>query len=166
MAPSLSQPDDDEDFPSGDRCPVCELRAGECDHLVVSLDLTYSEIVSGALFAQERETLDLLEHLAASDPEALKAAGAGPDLEYLATLVQSQVQEGAGTGDAVSIHYPELIATLSHNLQEDGDVLATTVDSDSEEDSSIENLWAKDPEPVVEHLIARYRALANVLEES
>ncbi len=154
---------DEDDVVVGDRCPVCELPAGECDHLVATLDLTYSEIVAGALFASEREILDLLEHLAASEPDAIKAAGGGAELEYLATLVRADVEEGVATGDAISNHYPELIATLSHHLQEDSDVLATTVDSDSEEDSSMENLWAKEPEPIVERLLDRYRHLAEVV---
>lgn len=164
--PAISPSDDEDDVAIGDRCPVCELPAGECDHLVVSLDLTYSEIVSGALFAQEREVLDLLEHLAACDPDALEAAGAGPELEYLASLVKAETDEGVSPGDAVSMHYPELIATLSHTLQGDSDVLATTVDSDSEDDSSLENLWAKRPEPIVQRLIGHLRQIADSLEES
>ena len=157
---------EDDDTPIGDRCPVCELPAGECDHLVASLDLTYSEIIAGAIFAYERDVLDLLEHLAGSDPDSLKAAGAGPELEYLASLVKAETDEGEGIGDAVSMHYPELIAVLSHTLQEDNDVLATTVDSDSEEDSSLENLWAKEPEPIVRRLLDHYRSLADTVDET
>lgn len=157
---------DDDDIPVGDRCPVCELPAGECDHLVASLDLTYSEVISGAIFAHERTIFDLLEHLASSDPETLKVVGAGPELEYLASLVVAETEEGSSVGDAVAIHYPEIIAALSFNLQEDGDVLATTVDADSTEDSSIENLWSREPEPVVERLIARYQGLADAVDET
>ena len=163
---AVAAPADDDDIPVGDRCPVCELPAGECDHLVASLDLTYSEVISGAIFAHERTIFDLLEHLAASDPETLKVVGAGPELEYLASLVVAEIEEGSSVGDAVAIHYPEIIATLSFNLQEDGEVLATTVDADSAEDSSIENLWAREAEPIVERLIARYQELAQEVDEA
>ena len=63
--------DDEEDDkgPAGGRCPICEMLAGECDHLVASIDLTYSEFVAGAIFAQERVILDLLEHLVAVIPK-------------------------------------------------------------------------------------------------
>ena len=163
---AVAAPSEDDDIPVGDRCPVCELPAGECDHLVASLDLTYSEVISGAIFAHERTIFDLLEHLASSDPETLKVVGAGPELEYLASLVLAEIEEGSSVGDAVAIHYPEIIATLSFNLQEDGEVLATTVDADSAEDSSIENLWAREAEPIVERLIARYQGLAQEVDEA
>ncbi|HKB83124.1 MAG TPA: hypothetical protein VKD04_07960 [Burkholderiales bacterium] len=165
---SENRPDDeedDDDGPAGRRCPICEMLAGECDHLVASIDLTYSEFVAGAIFAHERVILDLLEHLAASDPDALKAAGAGPVLEHLATLVRDETEEGASTGDAITIYYPQLMAALSHLLQEDENVTATEIDAASDEDSSVENLWAKEPEWIVERLIERLEELVEEVDE-
>lgn len=159
--------DDEEDDkgPAGGRCPICEMLAGECDHLVASIDLTYSEFVAGAIFAQERVILDLLEHLVASDPEALKVAGAGPVLEHVATLVRAETEEGASPGDAVAIYNPQLMAALSHILQEDEDVTATGIDAASGEDSSVENLWAQDPGWIVERLIERLQGLVEEVDE-
>lgn len=161
-------PDEDEENAgaAGGRCPICEMLAGECDHLVATIDLTYAELVAGAIFAHERHVLDLVEHLAASDPDALKAAGAGPVLEHLATLVRAEIEDGAGAGDAVSIHYPQLMAALSHMLQEAEDVTATETEGESEEDSSVQNLWAQDPEWIVERLIERLQALVDELEQT
>ncbi len=162
-------PDDDEEGDedaAGARCPLCEMLAGECDHLVATIDLTYAELVAGAIFAHERLILDLFEHLAATDPDALKAAGAGPVLEHLATLVRGEMDDGAGVGDAVSIHYPQLMAALSHMLQEAEDVTATETEGESEEDSSIQNLWAQDPEWTVERLIERLQGLVDEIEQA
>ncbi|HEX4984553.1 MAG TPA: hypothetical protein VFV71_00645 [Burkholderiales bacterium] len=147
-------------------CPLCDRPEGECDHLVAALDLTYSEVAAGAAFAHERELLDLVEHLAGCDPEAIKVAGGGAELEYLASLVRAEVRQSTSVGDAISIHYPEVIAALSHVLQDDGEVVTTTADSDSEEDSSMEYLWAKDPEPVVLRLVERLRELADTVEDA
>ena len=47
--------DDDEDVAAGGRCPICEALAGECDHLVASIDLTYAEFVAGAVLSQALE---------------------------------------------------------------------------------------------------------------
>ena len=157
--------EDDDAAAAGGRCPICEMLAGECDHLVASIDLTYAEFVSGAIFAHERVILDLLEQLAASDPDALKTAGAGPMLEHVATLVRAETEEGASTGDAVAIHYPKLMAALSHLLQEEEDVTATGTDSASGEDSSVENLWAQEPEWIVERLIERLQGFVDEIEE-
>ena len=157
--------EDDEDVPAGGRCPICEALAGECDHLVASIDLTYAEFVAGAIFAHERVILDLLERLAASDPDALKVAGAGQMLEHVATLVRAETEEGASVGDAVSIHYPKIMATLSHMLQEEEDVTATATETAAAEDSSVENLWAQEPEWIVERLIERLQALADEIDE-
>src|SRR5258708_36058609 len=157
--------DDDDDGAAGRRCPICEMLAGECDHLVASIDITYSEFVAGAIFAHERVILDLLEHLAASDPDALKAAGAGPVLEHLATLVRDETEEGASTGDAITIYYPQLMAALSHLLQDDENVTATEIDAPSDEESSVENLWAKEPEWIVERLIERLEELVEEVDE-
>lgn len=154
--------EDDDEGPAGGRCPICELLAGECDHLVASIDLTYSEFVAGAIFAHERMILDLLQHLAASDPDALKVAGAGPLLEHIATLVKAETEEGASDGDAVAIHFPKIVAAISQLLQEDEDVTATEIDAASGEDSSVENLWAQEPEWIVERLIER---LEDLVEE-
>ena len=162
------QPEDDEEddeVPAGGRCPICELLAGECDHLVASIDLTYSEFVAGAIFAHERVILDLLEHLAASDPDALKVAGAGPVLEHVATLVKSETEEGASPGDAMAIYYPQIMAALSHMLQEDEDVTATAIDAATGDDSSVENLWAQEPEWIVERLIERLRGLVEEVDD-
>jgi hypothetical protein len=32
--------DEKEEVVAGGRCPICEMLAGECDHLVASIDLT------------------------------------------------------------------------------------------------------------------------------
>lgn len=156
-------PEDDEDVAAGARCPICEMPAGECDHLVASIDLTFSEFVAGAMFAHERAILDLLEQLAASDPDALKAAGAGPVLEHVATLVKDETAEGASTGDALAIYHPQILAALSHLLQEDEDVTATSVEAASGND--VENLWARDPEWIVERLIERLQGLVDEVDE-
>jgi len=159
----LSEDDDDEEQAAGS-CPLCEMLAGECDHLVASIDLTYSELVAGAIFAQERVVLDLMEHLIMSEPEALKAAGAGPALEQVAALVRAETEEGASAGDAISMHYPQLIGALSSMLQEDEDVAATAIDASSEEDSSVEHLWARQPEWIVERLIERLERLTEEID--
>jgi hypothetical protein len=159
----LSEDEDDEEQAAGS-CPLCEMLAGECDHLVASIDLTYSELVAGAIFAQERVVLDLMEHLVVSEPEALKAAGAGPALEQVAALVRAETEEGASAGDAISMHYPQLIGALSSMLQEDEDVAATAIDASSEEDSSVEHLWARQPEWIVERLIERLERLTEEID--
>jgi hypothetical protein len=159
----LSEDEDDEEQAAGS-CPLCEMLAGECDHLVASIDLTYSELVAGAIFAQERVVLDLMEHLILSEPDALKAAGAGPALEQVAALVRAETEEGASAGDAISMHYPQLIGALSSMLQEDEDVAATAIDASSEEDSSVEHLWARQPEWIVERLIERLERLTEEID--
>ena len=164
--PEESPDDEDDEGATGGRCPICELLAGECDHLVASIDMTYAELVAGAIFAQERRILDLFEHLAASDPEALKAAGAGPVFEHLATMVRGEMEDGAGAGDAVSIHYPRLMAALSQILQEEEDVTTTESEGESEDDSSVLNLWAQDPEWIVERLIERLQGLVDEIEQA
>jgi len=156
---------DDEEIATGGRCPVCELLPGECDHLVASIDLTYSEFVAGEIFAHERVILDLLERLAASDPGALKVAGAGPMLEHLSTLVRSEMEEGASAGDAVTVYYPQIMVALSHMLQEEEDVTATGIDAASEEDSAVENLWAQEPELIVARLIERLQGLVDEIDD-
>ena len=163
-----SKDDDEEDEEEGEvggRCPICEMLAGECDHLVASIDLTYSEFVAGAIFAHERVILDLLEHLVTSDPDALKVAGAGPALEHVATLVKGEMEEGASAGDAVAIHYPQIMAALSHILQDEEDVTATGIDAASADDSSVENLWAQEPEWIVERMIERLQELADEVDQ-
>ena len=163
--PENPEDDDDEDKgAAGGRCPICELLAGECDHLVASIDLTYSEFIAGAIFARERVILELLEHLCSSDPGALKVAGAGPVLEHVATLVRDEIAEGASPGDAVSIYLPQILAAVSLVLQEDEDVTVTNVDADSGDDSAVENLWAQDPEGIVERLIERLEELVDEIE--
>ena len=145
--------EEDDEVPASGRCPICELPADECDHLLASINLTYAEIVAGAVFAHERVILDLLEHLAASDPDVLKVAGAGPVLEHVATLVKAEMEEGASAGDAVAIHFPQIMAAASQLLQEDEEVTVTEIDTPAQDDSSVENLWARDPEAIVERLI-------------
>ena len=157
--------DDEQGSASGARCPICEMLVGECDHLVASIDLTYSEFIAGAIFAHERVILDLLEHLAASDPDALKVAGAGPALEHVATLVKDEIEEGASPGDAVSIHYPQLMAVLSQMLQEDGQVTLTGTNAEADDDSAVENLWAQEPELIVEQLIERLQGFVDEVDE-
>ena len=163
--PEEEDDDDEQGSAAGARCPICEMLVGECDHLVASIDLTYSEFIAGAIFAQERVILDLLEHLAASDPDALKVAGAGPALEHIATLVKDEIEEGASPGDAVSIHYPQLMAVLSQMLQEDGQVTLTGTDAEADDDSSVENLWAQEPELIVEQLIERLQGFVDEVDE-
>lgn len=153
--------DDEEDFAAGGRCPICEEPAGECDHLVASIDLTYAEIAAGALFAHERTALDALEQLCSCEPDALKTAGAGPVLEHVATLVQDEIAEGASPGDALSIYTPQILAALSLLLQEDEGVTVTNVDAES----SIEHLWAEDPEWTVERLMERLEGLVEEVDE-
>ena len=157
--------DDEEEGAAGGRCPICEMLPGECDHLVASIDLTYAEFVAGAIFACERVILDLLERLVASDPDALKAAGAGPVLEHVATLVRSETEEGASAGDALAIYYPQIMAALSLMLQEEEDVTATGIDAASEEDSSVENLWAQEPELIVARFIERLQGLVDEVDD-
>jgi hypothetical protein len=161
-----AEDDEEEEGAAGARCPICEMLAGECDHLVASIDLTYSEFIAGAIFAHERVVLDLLEQLAVCDPDALKVAGAGPALEHVATLVKDETEEGATPGDAVSIYYPQIMAAVSHMLQEDEDVTATGVDAPSGDDSSVENFWAREPEFIVERLIERLQGFVDEVEES
>ena len=161
---SSEDEEDDDEAAAGASCPICEMLAGECDHLVASIDLTYSEFVAGALFAHERTVLDLLEQLAASDPDALKVAGAGPVLEHVATLVKGETEEGASTGDALAIYHPQILAALSHLLQEDEDVTVSNVDADTGDDSAVENLWAQDPEGIVERLIERLEGFVDEIE--
>ena len=163
--PEEEEDDDEQGSASGARCPICEMLVGECDHLVASIDLTYSEFIAGAIFAQERVILDLLEHLAASEPDALKVAGAGPMLEHVATLVKSETAEGASAGDAIAIHLPQIMAALSHMLQDNEDVTATAIDADSGDGSSVENLWAQEPEWIVQQLISRLQGLAEEVDE-
>ena len=162
---TVNPEEEDDEVPAGGRCPICELLAGECDHLVASIDLTYSELVAGAIFAHERVILDLLEHLAARDPDALKVAGAGPALEHVAILVKAETDEGASAGDAVAIYFPQIVAAMSQLLQEEGDVTATEIDGASADDSSVENLWAKEPEWIVERLIERLEGLVDEVDE-
>ena len=163
MKTANSEEEDDE-IPVGGRCPICELPGGECDHLVASIDLTYSEFVAGAIFAHGRVILDLLEHLACSDPDALKVAGAGPLLEHVATLVKAETEEGASAGDAVAIHFPQIMAAMSQLLQEDEEVTVTEIDTPTQDDSSVENLWARDPEGIVERLIERLEELVEEVD--
>lgn len=159
---AMSANDDGEEVAAGGRCPICEEAAGDCDHLVASIDLTYSEVAAGALFAHERVILDLLERLCASEPDALKAAGAGPVLEHVATLVQGEVAEGASPGDALSICTPQILAALSLLLQEDEGVTVTNVDGDS----AVEHVWAEDPEWTVERLVERLEELVDEVNEA
>ena len=157
--------DEDEENPGDAACPICEKRAGDCDHLVASLDLGYAELVAGAIFARQREILELLEQLASSDPDALKVAGAGPALEHVATLIQAEKEEGASAGDAIAIHYPRILAALSHVLQDDGEVTATAIDSESSDQSDLAFLWAEDPEGVVARLVERLEAWAQEVRD-
>jgi hypothetical protein len=153
--------DEDDEILEGSSCPICELPAGDCDHLVAAIDLTYSELIAGAIFAHQGTILDLLEQLAASDPGALKTAGTGPALENLAALIQGETEEGTSAGDAIAMHYPHILAVLSHLLQDDGDVEVTLIDADTEEESSVENLWAQDPEWAVQRLVERLEEWAR-----
>lgn len=153
--------DDEEDVAAGGRCPICEEAAGDCDHLVASIDLTYAEIAAGALFAHERTALDALEYLCSCEPDALKTAGAGPVLEHVAALVRDELAEGASPGDALSIFTPQILAALSLLLQEDEGVTVTNVDAEA----SIEHLWAEEPEGTVERLVERLQELVAEVDE-
>lgn len=156
--------DESDDIPTGGLCPICELGLGECDHLLASINLTYSEIVAGAIFAHERTILDLLAHLAASDPDALKVAGAGPLLEHLATLVGDETQQGASTGEALAACHAQMMAALSHLLQEEEDVSVTSIEGDDGDDSAVENLWAQRPEHIVDRMIERLQDLVEEVD--
>lgn len=163
----MSRPDEieDDEGVAQDICPICESREGECDHLVASIDRTFSELTAGAIFAHERVVLDLLERLAAREPDLLKAAGAGPELENVATIVAAEMGEGLSAGDAVSMHLPLILAALGCMLQEQGDVTITDVDAAPGEGSSRENFWAEESERVVEGLIARLQEIADDSED-
>jgi hypothetical protein len=50
-------------------------------------------------------------------------------------------------------------------LQEEEDVTATATETAAAEDSSVENLWAQEPEWIVERLIERLQALADEIDE-
>jgi hypothetical protein len=65
---SRLEAEEEDRVPAGGRCAICEMAVSECDHLVASIDVRFSELVAGAIFAHERTILDLLEELAASDP--------------------------------------------------------------------------------------------------
>lgn len=160
----LEHDDESDDVPAGGLCPICELGLGECDHLLASIDLTYSEIVSGTIFAYESSILDLLAHLAASDPDMLKAAGAGPLLEHLATLVRDETQQGASTGEALAACHAQMMAVLSHLLQEEEDVSVSSIEADDGDDSAVENLWARRPEHIVDLLIERLQELVEEVD--
>ncbi len=86
-------------------------------------------------------------------------------LEHFATLVKAEMVEGASPGDAVSIHYPHIMAALSHLLREDEQVTATGTDADADDDSSVENLWAQEPELIVEQLIERLQGFVDEIDE-
>jgi hypothetical protein len=154
--------EDDEALDAAGSCPICDSPAGECDHLVASIDRTFWEIGEGAIFAHERAIRDMLESLVALGPAALKMAGAGHALEQVAEMVEGDVQAGMTMGDAISNNFPQLISALSYMLQEDGDI--TVIESEADEDSSYENLWAEDAEGVVERLIKRLRRLLDEAE--
>jgi hypothetical protein len=157
---------EEDTLPAGGRCAICEMAVSECDHLVASIDLRFSELVAGVIFAHERSILDLLEELAVSEPDALKVAGASPVLEYVATLVRDKKEEGHSAGDAIAIHFPHIIAALSYLLQEDEDVAATAIEAESEDDSPIENLWAQDPEWIVQRLIERLQGWVEEINDA
>jgi hypothetical protein len=152
---------DDDEASAKDLCPICEAPEGECDHLVASIDRTYSELTAGAIFSHERIVLDLLERMAAREPDLLKAAGAGSELENVATIIAAEMEEGMGAGEAVSMHLPLLLSALGCMLQEQGDVMITDVDASKGEGSSRENFWAEDPEWIVERLLARLQEIAD-----
>lgn len=154
--------EDEDGVAAGGRCPICEEAAGDCDHLVASIDLAFSEVTAGALFAHERRVLDLLEQLCAGDPDVLKAAGAGPVLEHVATLVRDEIEQGASPGDALSIYTPQIVAALSLLLQEDEGVAVTNVDGHS----AIEHVWAEDPEWTVERLVEKLEGLVEEVNEA
>jgi len=162
---SRLEAEEEDEVPAGGRCTICEMPVSECDHLVAAIDVRFSELIAGAMFAHDRTILDLLEELATSEPDALKLAGASPVLEYVATLVRDKKDEGHGSGEAIAMHFPHIMAALSYLLQEDGDVEATTIEADSEDDSPIENLWAQDPEWIVERLIERLQGWAAEINE-
>ena len=87
-----------------------------------------------------------------------------PALRQAATLVRDETAEGASPGDAVAIYYPQIMAALSHLLQEDEDVTATGVDAASGDDSSVEHLWASEPEWIVERLIERLQCFVDEID--
>ena len=68
---SRLEAEEEDTLPAGGRCAICEMAVSECDHLVASIDLRFSELVAGVIFAHERSILDLLEELAVREPDAL-----------------------------------------------------------------------------------------------
>jgi hypothetical protein len=75
------------------------------------------------------------------------------------------MDEGATAGDAVSIHYSQVMAALSHILQEEEDVTVTGTDAASDDDSSVVNFWAQEPEWIVERVIERFQGLVEEIDE-
>ncbi len=151
---------DDEALGRPGNCPLCEALPGECDHLVASIDRTFSEIVAGAIFVHERDIREILEALVALGPDLLKSAGAGPALENVAESIAADIHEGLEPGEAMANNFPRLLAALSHMLQEDGEVSVSESGDVPGQTSSFENLWADEPEGVVERFIERLHALA------
>lgn len=54
---------------------------------------------------------------------------------------------------------------LPESPPEDEDVTATSVEATSGNDFSVENLWAREPEWIVERLIERLQGLVDEIEE-
>jgi hypothetical protein len=164
--PMSNERDDDTtgETPPLGTCPICERPAGDCDHLVASIDRTFSEIIGGALFARSHDILGMMERLVAIDPEALEAAGAGPALEHVAAIVAAEVDEGESPGDALAANALPMLAALSYMLQEGGDVELTEGDEGPGEVPSFEALWSEAPEAVVDRLAERLQALVDAVE--
>ena len=155
----------DDEIIEGHRCPVCEKPMNDCDHLVASINLNYSELVAGAIFAHQGTILDLLERIVTSDPDTTKVVGASPVLTHVATLIREETDQDVSSGDAVVLFYPHIMAALSYIMQEDEDVTVTSVDAETEDDTTFENLWAPQPEKIIDSLIERLQDWTEEMEQ-
>lgn len=166
--PIADDPDHDtagaENPPPLGYCPICERPSGECDHLVATIDRSYSEIVGGAMFAQAQEIVDMMGRLCATDPEVLEEIGAGPALEHVAAIVAGMVDEGESPGDALATCALPILAALSYMLQEDGEVELSEGEEGPGEIPSFESLWANAPEAVIGRIVERLRWLLDMAE--
>lgn len=168
--PIADDPDDDtagtENPPPLGHCPICERPTGKCDHLVATIDRTFSEIIGGAMFAQAHEIATMMEQLAGTDPEVLDAIGAGPALEHVSAIVAAMVDEGESPSDALAACALPIMAALSYMLQEDGEVELSEGEEGPGEVPSFESLWAQAPDAVVERIVERLQGLVDQVEDA
>lgn len=167
--PIADDPDHDtaeaENPPPLGYCPICERPSGECDHLVATIDRSYSEIVGGAMFAHAQEIVDMMGRLCTTKPEVLEDIGVGPALEHVAAIIAGIVDEGESPGDALAACALPMLAALSYMLQEDSEVELTEGEEGLGEIPSFESIWAVAPEAVVERFVERLHGLLEMIED-